>query len=77
MNVAKGGWHPEKARANSGSSSGTHTDSKLGQVVCKSSVLLFLTSCVLTCDRKVGLEKEAKTRMQKPLGIISLHHLIR
>ena len=31
--VAKGGWHPEKSRANSGSSTGGQSDSKLGQVV--------------------------------------------
>ena len=31
--VAKGGWHPEKSRANSGSSAGGQSDSKLGQVV--------------------------------------------
>ncbi|EDU43383.1 hypothetical protein PtrSN002B_005338 [Pyrenophora tritici-repentis] len=30
--VAKGGWHPEKSRANSGSSAGGQSDSKLGQV---------------------------------------------
>ncbi|KAF1831668.1 hypothetical protein BDW02DRAFT_40426 [Decorospora gaudefroyi] len=31
MDVAKGGWHPEKSRTNSGSSGG-QSDSKLGQV---------------------------------------------
>ncbi|KAE8848818.1 hypothetical protein HRS9122_02834 [Pyrenophora teres f. teres] len=30
--VAKGGWHPEKSRASSGSSAGGQSDSKLGQV---------------------------------------------
>ncbi|RMZ70864.1 gmp synthase [Pyrenophora seminiperda CCB06] len=30
--VAKGGWHPEKSRANSGSSTGAQSESKLGQV---------------------------------------------
>ncbi|KNG46016.1 hypothetical protein TW65_07212 [Stemphylium lycopersici] len=30
--VAKGGWHPEKSRTNSGSSAGGQSDSKLGQV---------------------------------------------
>ncbi|KAL1801073.1 hypothetical protein ACET3X_001415 [Alternaria dauci] len=30
--IAKGGWHPEKSRTNSGSSGGGQSDSKLGQV---------------------------------------------
>lgn len=37
--VAKGGWHPEKERTNSGSSAGGQSDSKIGQVVCKGTFL--------------------------------------